>query len=148
MILQPGAGPIRGRHYLPSDPTTVAWGWLPRAGTEPVLEIDSGDTLTIDTISHEGLLEEFGRDPVEWFGRHGVAAGDVLTDGIRIACAGRLGGSEIARREWYRDGRVPLHTIRADIDFGMATAHTTAGTIGVKVWIFKGEVLRAAPPEA
>jgi len=65
-------------------------------------------------------------------------------DGIRIACAGRLGGSEIARREWYRDGRVPLHTLRADIDFGMATAHTTAGTIGVKVWIFKGEVLRPA----
>ncbi|PYM37324.1 MAG: hypothetical protein DME15_01510 [Candidatus Rokuibacteriota bacterium] len=59
-------------------------------------------------------------------------------DGIRIACAGRLGGGEIARREWYRDGRVPLHTIRADIDYGLATAHTTYGTIGVKVWIFKG----------
>ena len=69
-------------------------------------------------------------------------------DGIRIACAGRLGGGEIARREWYRDGRVPLHTIRADIDYGLATAHTTYGTIGVKVWIFKGEVLRAAPAEA
>src|SRR5437660_1581992 len=69
-------------------------------------------------------------------------------DGIRIACAGRLGGGEIARREWYRDGRVPLHTLRADIDYGLATAHTTYGTIGVKVWIFKGEVLRAAPPEA
>ena len=65
-------------------------------------------------------------------------------DGIRIACAGRLGGGEIARREWYRDGRVPLHTIRADIDYGQATAHTTYGTIGVKVWIFKGEVLPAA----
>jgi small subunit ribosomal protein S3 len=62
-------------------------------------------------------------------------------DGIRIACAGRLGGAEIARREWYRDGRVPLQTLRADIDFGVATAHTTYGTIGVKVWIFKGEVL-------
>ena len=70
-------------------------------------------------------------------------------DGIRIACAGRLGGGEIARREWYRDGRVPLHTIRADIDYGLATAHTTYGTIGVKVWIFKGEVLpRAAGSEA
>jgi len=69
-------------------------------------------------------------------------------DGIRIACSGRLGGSEIARREWYRDGRVPLHTLRADIDFGMATAHTTYGTIGVKVWIFKGEVLAKAPAEA
>src|SRR6266850_736656 len=55
---------------------------------------------------------------------------------------------DIARREWYRDGRVPLHTLRADIDFGLATAHTTYGTIGVKVWIFKGEVLRAAPAEA
>ena len=69
-------------------------------------------------------------------------------DGIRIACAGRLGGAEIARREWYRDGRVPLHTLRADIDFGTATAHTTYGTIGVKVWIFKGEVLAKAPSEA
>src|SRR5438477_7241421 len=69
-------------------------------------------------------------------------------DGIRIACAGRLGGGEIARREWYRDGRVPLHTIRADIDFGQATAHSTYGTIGVKVWVFKGEVLAKAPAEA
>jgi small subunit ribosomal protein S3 len=65
-------------------------------------------------------------------------------DGIRIACAGRLGGAEIARREWYRDGRVPLHTIRADIDYGLATSHTTYGTIGVKVWIFRGEVLGGA----
>src|SRR2546428_413645 len=64
--------------------------------------------------------------------------------GTRIAGAGGRGGSESARREWYRDGRVPLHTIRADIDYGLATAHTTAGTIGVKVWIFKGEVLRPA----
>ena len=53
-----------------------------------------------------------------------------------------------ARREWYRDGRVPLHTIRADIDFGQATAHTTYGTIGVKVWVFKGEVLAKSPTEA
>jgi small subunit ribosomal protein S3 len=68
-------------------------------------------------------------------------------EGIRIACAGRLSGGEIARGEWYRDGRVPLHTIRADIDFGMATSHTTYGTIGVKVWIFKGEVLSFLTPE-
>ena len=67
-------------------------------------------------------------------------------DGIRIACAGRLAGTEIARREWYREGRVPLHTIRADIDFGMAEARTTYGTIGVKVWTFKGEVLSARKP--
>jgi small subunit ribosomal protein S3 len=62
-------------------------------------------------------------------------------EGIKIACAGRLAGGEIARREWYRDGRVPLQTLRADIDFGVATSHTTYGTIGVKVWVFKGEVL-------
>lgn len=61
--------------------------------------------------------------------------------GIRIACAGRLGGAEMSRREWYREGRVPLHTLRADIDYGRATAKTTYGVIGVKVWIFKGEVL-------
>ncbi|OGQ13465.1 MAG: 30S ribosomal protein S3, partial [Deltaproteobacteria bacterium RBG_19FT_COMBO_46_12] len=60
--------------------------------------------------------------------------------GIKIACAGRLGGAEMARREWYREGRVPLHTLRADIDYGLAEAKTTYGIIGVKVWIFKGEV--------
>ncbi len=61
--------------------------------------------------------------------------------GIKIFCAGRLGGAEMARREWYREGRVPLHTLRADIDYGLAVAKTTYGTIGVKVWIYKGEVL-------
>jgi small subunit ribosomal protein S3 len=61
--------------------------------------------------------------------------------GIKIACSGRLGGAEMARREWYRKGRVPFHTIRADIDYGFAEAFTTYGAIGVKVAIFKGEVL-------
>ncbi len=61
--------------------------------------------------------------------------------GMRINCAGRLGGAEIARTEWYREGRVPLHTLRADIDYGFAEAKTTYGVIGVKVWIFKGEIL-------
>ena len=61
--------------------------------------------------------------------------------GIRIACSGRLGGAEMSRREWYLQGRVPLHTLRADIDYGLAEAYTTYGVIGVKTWIFKGEVL-------
>lgn len=61
--------------------------------------------------------------------------------GIRVACAGRLGGAEIARREWYKEGRVPLQTLRADIDYGFAQAMTTFGVIGIKVWIFKGEIL-------
>ncbi|HVC56934.1 MAG TPA: 30S ribosomal protein S3 [Stellaceae bacterium] len=65
--------------------------------------------------------------------------------GIRINCSGRLGGAEIARMEWYREGRVPLHTLRADVDYGHATAKTTYGTCGVKVWVFKGEILTHDP---
>lgn len=61
--------------------------------------------------------------------------------GIKVEVSGRLGGAEIARTEWYREGRVPLHTLRADIDYATSEAHTTYGVIGVKVWIFKGEVL-------
>lgn len=61
--------------------------------------------------------------------------------GIKITVSGRLGGAEIARTEWYREGRVPLHTFRADIDYATASAHTTYGVIGVKVWIFKGEII-------
>ena len=66
-------------------------------------------------------------------------------EGIRINCAGRLGGTEIARTQWYREGRVPLHTLRAHIDYGEKTANTTYGTCGVKVWIFKGEILAHDP---
>src|SRR4026209_256123 len=66
-------------------------------------------------------------------------------EGIRINCSGRLGVAEIARMEWYREGRVPLHTLRADIDYGVATAFTTFGTCGIKVWIFKGEILEHDP---
>ena len=65
--------------------------------------------------------------------------------GIRINCSGRLGGAEIARMEWYREGRVPLHTLRADVDFGYGTAKTTYGVCGVKVWVFKGEILSHDP---
>jgi len=67
--------------------------------------------------------------------------------GVRIACAGRLGGAEMSRREWYLEGRVPLHTLRADIDYGFAEAKTTYGVIGVKTWIFKGEVLPESESE-
>ncbi|MCK5487744.1 MAG: 30S ribosomal protein S3, partial [Desulfobacterales bacterium] len=62
--------------------------------------------------------------------------------GVKIICSGRLGGAEMARTEWYREGRVPLHTLRADIDYGFIDAHTTYGVIGVKVFIFKGEILK------
>ena len=64
--------------------------------------------------------------------------------GVKIMISGRLNGAEIARTEWYREGRVPLHTLRADVDYGFAEAHTTYGVIGVKVWVFKGEVMPGA----
>jgi small subunit ribosomal protein S3 len=68
--------------------------------------------------------------------------------GVKIICAGRLGGAEMARTEWYREGRVPLHTLRADIDYGFAEARTTYGIVGVKVFVFKGEVLKKDQAEA
>ena len=60
-------------------------------------------------------------------------------EGIKVVSGGRLGGAEIARIEWYREGRVPLHSLRADIDYGVSTSHTAYGTIGIKVWVYKGE---------
>jgi small subunit ribosomal protein S3 len=62
-------------------------------------------------------------------------------EGIKVQCSGRLGGAEIARREWYREGRVPLHTLRADVDYGFAEARTTYGIIGVKAWVYRGEII-------
>ncbi len=66
-------------------------------------------------------------------------------EGVRVECKGRLGGADMGRREWYREGRVPLHTLRADIDYGTATARTTVGAIGVKVWVYRGEVVLGGP---
>ena len=68
--------------------------------------------------------------------------------GIRVNVGGRLGGAEIARTEWYREGRVPLHTLRADIDYGFAEAKTTYGVIGVKVWVYRGDVFDLYAPQA
>jgi len=73
-----------------------------------------------------------------------LAAMKAGAQGIRIACAGRLGGAEMSRAEWYREGRVPLHTLRADIEYGFTEARTKYGQIGVKVWIFKGEIFEKA----
>ena len=66
-------------------------------------------------------------------------------EGIKVSCSGRLGGAEIARTEYYREGRVPLHTLRADIDYATSTAHTTYDACGVKVWIYKGEIMAHDP---
>ena len=84
-VLQPGSGPVPGRHYLPSRPDQALWGWLPNALTAPVLEVDSGDTVTIDTVSHEGILEDQGRDPVRYLAEFGVRESEVLTDAVEMA---------------------------------------------------------------
>jgi acetamidase/formamidase len=84
-ILQPGKGQIHGRHYLPSLPEQVRWGYVPSLTGEPVLRMRSGETVTVDSVSHEGLLEDQGRDPVAYFEHHGVPADQVLQDAVAIA---------------------------------------------------------------
>ncbi len=84
-ILQPGVGPIHGTHYLRSLPDQVRWGYVPAVGSSPVLRMRSGETVTIDTVSHEGILEDQGRDPVAYFAGHGVPRDQVLDDSVAIA---------------------------------------------------------------
>jgi hypothetical protein len=84
-ILQPGKGPIDGDVYLASRPDQVLWGYLPRTTDAPVAWVRSGGTITIDTVSHEGILEDQGRDPVAWFGSKGVPADQVLQDAVAVA---------------------------------------------------------------
>ncbi|MFG6503571.1 acetamidase/formamidase family protein [Microbacterium sp. P05] len=86
-ILQPGVGPIPGDHYLASSPATVMWGRLPCETDGAVLTVAPGATVTIDTVSHEGILEDQGKDPLSFFAGHGVAASDVLSDAVEIAAA-------------------------------------------------------------
>ncbi|HYS35690.1 MAG TPA: acetamidase/formamidase family protein [Pseudonocardiaceae bacterium] len=98
-ILQPGVGPIHGQHYLPSLVDQVRWGYVPSTDSQPTLRVHSGDTVTVDTVSHEGILEDQGRDPVAFFGSHGVPAKQVLTDAIAIAA-----GYQRTTRSFDHDG--------------------------------------------
>jgi acetamidase/formamidase len=84
-ILQSGEGPIDGEHYVVSSPETIQWGWLPNRDAAPVLTVASGSTVTVDTVSHEGVLEDQGRDPVAWFGQYGIGANGVLHDARQLA---------------------------------------------------------------
>lgn len=84
-VLQPGTGTRAGDHYLSSEPDQVLWGYVPTVESQSVLRMTSGQTVTIDTVSHEGILEDQGRNPVEYFGSHGVAESDVLQDAVNIA---------------------------------------------------------------
>ena len=103
-------------------------------------EVDS--TLVADSIAQQLERRVAFRRAMKRAVQSAIRLGAL---GIRINCSGRLGGAEIARLEWYREGRVPLHTLRADVDYGVATAHTAYGTCGIKVWIFKGEILEHDP---
>jgi hypothetical protein len=90
-ILQPGKGPVHGTHYLPSLPEQVRWGYVPALDSEPVLRMRSGETVTVDSVSHEGILEDQGRDPVAYFREHGVPRGQVRWSRCRCCRACRTG---------------------------------------------------------
>jgi len=105
---------------------------------EEVRKVDLDATLVAESVAHQLENRVAFRRALKRTMQNCMKAG---AKGIRISASGRLGGAEMGRYEWYLDGRVPLHTLRADIDYGTALAHTTYGVIGVKCWIFKGEVL-------
>jgi acetamidase/formamidase len=118
-VLQPGEGSLAGSRYLASDPATVRWGWLPNANAAPVLAVDDGAAVTIDTVSHEGLMEDQGRDPVAFFGAHGVAPEDVLKDGREIAAAVdhtyRVAGPHVVTGPIAVRGARPGDVLRVDM---------------------------------
>lgn len=107
-LLQPREGPIPGQHYLASTPETVTWGWLPTRETPAALVMRSGETITIDTVSHEGIVEDHGRDPRTYFGRFGVAEDEVLRDAVEIA------GEYPARRPGVDGPHVVTGPVRID----------------------------------
>ncbi|WP_045876256.1 acetamidase/formamidase family protein [Pseudofrankia sp. DC12] len=120
MALQPGKGKVDGKHYLPSTPETVRWGELPTARTRPVLTVDNGATVTIDTVSQEGILEDQGRDPDTFFARHGVTASEVLEDARAIAASGiphRFGvdGPHVVTGPVHVRGAEPGDVLRVEI---------------------------------
>lgn len=88
VVLQPGEGPVPGCHYLPTTPDTALWGWLPNAAAAPALTVDPGDTVTVDALSHEGILEDQGRDPLRFFAKRGVGPAGVLSDAVDMAASG------------------------------------------------------------
>ena len=106
---------------------------------EEVKQPEADAALVADSVAHQIRQRVSFRRAMK---RAMQAAERAGVNGIRLECSGRLGGAEIARREGYNDGRVPLHTLRADIDFAQVTARTTYGTVGVKCWIFHGEVVQ------
>lgn len=119
-MLQPKDGPIDGMHYLETNPGTCLWGWLPNRGHSPVLRVKPGDTVTIDTVSHEGILEDQGRDPVTFLGRFGVSPELVLADARGIAESGMehdydADGPHVVTGPIAVDGAEPGDILRVDV---------------------------------
>ena len=116
-ILQPGTGPIPGQHYLPARTDEVRWGWLPNQDAQPVLGVGRGDTVTIDTVSHEGLLFDQGRDPLKYLSQWGVT--DVLDDAVAIAGSSiendATSGPHVVTGPIFVDGAEPGDVLRVDI---------------------------------
>lgn len=118
MILQPGAGPVDGRHYVRTTPETAHWGLLPNRDTVPIAHVAPGDVVTIDTVSHEGVLEEFGHDPVTWFGERGVTRDAVLDDAVDVATHMRRaagGGPHVVTGPIAVDGAMPGDVLRVEV---------------------------------
>lgn len=153
VALQAGKGKVDGKHYLPSTPETISWGELPTAGTRPVLTVDSGVTVTIDTVSQEGILEDQGRDPDTFFAQFGVAPTEVLEDARAIAASGlghRFGvdGPHVVTGPIYvRDAR-PGDVLRVDV----VSLHPRAryGVVSTRhgVGLLADEFPEGAPPDA
>ncbi len=144
-VLQPGKGRIRGDHYLPSRTPDVLWGYVPTVHATPVLSMRSGRTVTIDSVSHEGILEDQGRDPVSWLGGHGVRKRDVLTDAIDIAAHYRrtarnfdVDGPHVVtgpiRVEGAKPGdvlKVETLDLRARVPYGVVSSRHGKGALAI-----------------
>ncbi|HYZ57487.1 MAG TPA: acetamidase/formamidase family protein [Streptosporangiaceae bacterium] len=164
-ILQPGVGPVHGQHYLPSLPDQVTWGYVPPLTASPVLRMKSGETLTVDTVSHEGILEDQGRDPVAYFGSHGVPASQVLTDAIAIASGYDrttrnfdVDGPHVVTGPVYVDGAAPGDVLKIEmlsflprVPYGVVSSRHGKGALprlpggGVPAGITMNEIM---PPVA
>ncbi len=128
----------RGVEELRDNIAKILQGAQVHINIEEVKKPEINATLVGDTIARQLEQRVMFRRAMKRAVTSAMRAGAL---GVKVCVSGRLGGAEIARSEWYREGRVPLHTFRADIDYALAESHTTYGVIGVKVWIFKGEVM-------
>ena len=118
VVLQPGGGPVHGLHHLPTRPDTALWGLLPDASTEAVIAVADGDTVTVDTLSHEGVLDEQGRDPVAFFGGYGVDRAAVLDDAVALAASGidsTRGGPHVVTGPIAVAGARPGDVLKVDV---------------------------------